>query len=347
MDTQAQPSTIPSAASSIADRHPSKGDVASREVLECLLQRSHDLPLPGAGHTLIRWRHLAAVAAIDLTCAKLFESHADAIAILHELAQQHLIDDDALWAVWCAEPPTHKVDIMAHTSDADVVYIHGVKAWCSGADAVAHALISCWNPAGEQCLVAVQMDQPAVAVTSDGWHAVGMGPTNSVDVRFDHAVGIPVGTAGSYVNRPGFMHGGAGVAACWYGAAGAIAQYVVDHAKRRPDDAHALAHLGAMDVALKQAACLLSHAASEIDALPSDSCASAVRRARLAVESAVETVLHRAPRALGAGPLCKNAHLARLLTDLPVFLRQSHAEHDLAAHARALIDEKESPQWTL
>jgi hypothetical protein len=35
--------------------------------------------------------------------------------------------------------------------------------------------------------------------------------------------------------------------------------------------------------------------------------------------------------ALGASPYCKDAHFAQLAADLPVFLRQSHAERDLAA----------------
>jgi hypothetical protein len=40
------------------------------------------LPMPGDGHTLERWRTLAAVAACDLGLAKLYEGHTDALAIL-------------------------------------------------------------------------------------------------------------------------------------------------------------------------------------------------------------------------------------------------------------------------
>ena len=35
-------------------------------------------------------------------------------------------------------------------------------------------------------------------------------------------------------------------------------------------------------------------------------------------------------RALGAGPLCLDAVHAQRAADLPVYLRQSHAERDLA-----------------
>jgi hypothetical protein len=54
-------------------------------------------------------------------------------------------------------------------------------------------------------------------------------------------------------------------------------------------------------------------------------------RARLVVEEAATAVMNHVTRTLGAGPLCRNARFARALTDLPVFLRQSHAERDLAA----------------
>ena len=43
------------------------------------------LPLPGAGNTIERWRALAAAAGHDLSLAKLFEGHTDALAILAEL----------------------------------------------------------------------------------------------------------------------------------------------------------------------------------------------------------------------------------------------------------------------
>jgi len=44
-----------------------------------------ELPLPGGGATRERWRALAAVAAIDLSLAKIYEVHTDALAILAEL----------------------------------------------------------------------------------------------------------------------------------------------------------------------------------------------------------------------------------------------------------------------
>ena len=101
-----------------------------------------------------------------------------------------------------------------------------------------------------------------------------------------------------------------------------------------------------MDVALAQARATLREAASAIDAHPEDGCALAAARARLAVEAAAEEVLNRVPRALGAGPLCRDAALAQALADLPVFIRQSHAEHDQAAHGKQVAQHGEPP-WIL
>ena len=44
-----------------------------------------DLPLPGSGGTLQRWRALVDLAADDLCVARLAEAHLDALAILAEL----------------------------------------------------------------------------------------------------------------------------------------------------------------------------------------------------------------------------------------------------------------------
>lgn len=306
-----------------------------------------DLPFAGSGRTLKRWQVFSRVAQHDLTLAKLFESHADALAILHELEQSDQLLSGRLWAVWCAEPPDRRVRASSAETSNGTVRLSGIKAWCSGATHVSHALVSVWDDDDRPRLVAVDMCQPAVHPTQDGWHAIGMAATDSVDVVFDAALGHLVGEPGAYVARPGFQHGAAGIAACWYGAACVIAESVRQSVRRCPKDPHALAHLGAIDVALIQARSQLRMAAAEIDAKPNSTCSHPVRRARLAVEAAAETLLLRAPRAIGAGPICKDARLARMMADLPVFIRQSHAERDLAIHGEAVSELNEDTPWTL
>ena len=130
------------------------------------------LPLPGSGQTLERWQRLAAVAAHDLPLVKLFEGHTDALAILAEL-DGPAPPVGSLWGTWCAEPPDARLSFAAD-GDGAQLRIDGTKAWCSGAPSVTHAVVSGWNAAGEPCLAAVALDQPGIAVTGNGWKAVGM-----------------------------------------------------------------------------------------------------------------------------------------------------------------------------
>jgi hypothetical protein len=304
------------------------------------------LPLPGAGGgaTLARWQVLAAVGAHDLALAKLYEGHTDALAILAEAG----IDGAAgLWGTWCAEAPAARLTLR---HDVTGFTVTGRKAWCSGAAAVSHALVSCWNEAGAACLAAVALNQAGVCVTDEGWHAVGMAGSKSVDVVFVGAAATLVGEPGFYVARPGFWHGGAGVAACWYGAAQALAEALHAALAQRlaagqPVDVHRLAQLGEVDVALQTTGALLRDAAAQIDAAPRADGLMRALRVRLAVEQCAHTVLAAVGRALGAGPLCKDERIARLFADLPVFLRQSHAERDLEALGRAMTSE--NPSWQL
>jgi alkylation response protein AidB-like acyl-CoA dehydrogenase len=304
------------------------------DVLRALVEHGYDrapfVPLPGHGETLARWRALAAVAACDLGLVKLFEGHTDALAILAEL-QGPTPPAGSRWGVWAAEPPDARVQAtkVGIRSDGEGLRLVGTKAWCSGAGVVTHALVTAWLD-DEPVLAAVAMDQPSISIDTSKWQAVGMQATASADVTFDQASATLVGGAHSYVRRPGFWHGGAGIAACWYGAAAQIGRMLRDASTQRADP-HRLAHLGAVDVALAAAAAVLRETAARIDANPSADSQRETMRARLVVEEAATAVMTHATRTLGAGPLCRNARFARALADLPVFLRQSHAERDLAA----------------
>ncbi len=305
------------------------------DVLNTMIEREFDrLPLPGQGATLMRWRALAAVAARDLGLVKLYEGHTDALAVLAEL-HGPVAPPGSRWATWAAEPPDAKVAATAVSEG--VLRLHGTKAWCSGAQAVSHALVTVWLD-DAPLLAAVDLQQPSISMSCENWRAVGMQASASGDVRFEGAHATQVGSAHDYVVRAGFWHGGAGIAACWYGAACGIAN-VLREAVLRRSDPHAFAHLGAVDVALAGAGAVLRETAAFIDAHPEANAMRVALRARLAVESAASTVMTHAGRALGAGPLCRDARLARLMADLPVFLRQSHAERDLAALGNTYVDD--------
>lgn len=305
------------------------------------------LPMPGEGNTLVRWRILAAVAAQNLSLLKLYEGHTDALAILNEIGGPAVLKG-SVWGTWCAEPPDARLSLCVDTAGLGV-RLSGRKAWCSGAKDLSHALVSCWNSANEPCLAAVQLGQSGVTITSDGWHAIGMAGSASVDVVFEGVRAVQIGPPWAYLNRTGFWQGGAGIAACWYGAASALGSTLQHQLRQLPPavavDPHRLAHLGSIDIALTAAATLLRESAEAIDQQPSIDAMLVALRARLAVEAAATAVLTAATRALGAGPLCRDAGFARMAADLPVFLRQSHAERDLAQLGKIVTGE--ATPWLL
>lgn len=307
------------------------------------------IPLPGHGATLQRWQALAAVGHSDLSLGKLYEGHTDAVAILAELGAAESHSAGCLWGVWAAEAPAHRL-VVSEAKASGVVSLCGSKAWCSGADSVSHALMTAWYSDGRgPQLVRIATDQPNLSMSADDWKAVAMAQSAGLTVTLNHGCGRPVGAPGSYLDRPGFWHGGAGVAACWYGGALAIAN-TLRRAVRDSGEGNAsgfqLAALGKVDLAMRSCAALLREASTIIDAAPSDDSRAVVLRVRQAAEACCHAALDEVGRALGAAPFCRDRHFARMATDLPVFIRQSHAERDYCALGEQ-IAELESEPWQL
>lgn len=284
------------------------------------------LPLPGAGQTLQRWQQLALVARHDLGLCKLYEGHTDALATMRELNAAP-VARGSTWGMWAAEPPDARAHVLEHNGR---ILLSGRKAWCSGAGVVSHGLLTAWDEQERQQLVAVDMRHPGVSVGTAGWDAVGMAATASVDIEFEQVPGLRIGHPDDYVQRCGFWHGAIGIAACWHGAASALAEALQQHCDKR-NEPHALAHLGAVDAALFSARSVLGECARQLDQYPGHDAQRLARQARAHIEHCVDQVLVHVGRALGARPYCKDPHFARLIADLPVYLRQSHAERDLQA----------------
>jgi hypothetical protein len=299
-----------------------------------LVQRGLDqIPLPGQGATWQRWQCLAAVAERDLSLAKLYEGQTDALAILHELNSPFAAAAGRSWGVWAAESLEGRL-IIERCTDGQV-RLQGTKRWCSGAAGLSHGLLTAWFADGQgPQLVCVNLSQPGVQVDDTAWRAVGMAESTSVSVIFDEVVADCVGGVGEYISRPGFWHGGAGIAACWYGGARCLARTLQRSLEGLPVSsrtAFRLAALGKVDLSLQSTALVLRDAASWIDQNPQRAAHEVAFRARLAAERSAGEVLGEVGRALGAGVFCHDERFARMAADLPVFVRQSHAERDFAA----------------
>lgn len=302
-------------------------------------------PPPGVDATVRRWELLATIAAADVSAARVVEAHLDALAILAEAADSGVFDlseltglavsDDSTWGVFAAEASGVKVDATMQPGGG--WRLSGVKPWCSLATVLSHALVTAHTPGGRR-LFAVALQDGTVAPTGQRWVSRGLQQVPSTAVEFVDSPAIPVGPDQWYLERPGFAWGGAGVAACWFGGAVGVARHLFASSGLKPPDQVADLHLGAVDVALSGMRSMLLDAARQVDARLADGGTGAIMalRVRSAAAAGAEEVLLRSAHALGPAPLALDERHARQVADLQMYVRQHHAERDLAALGRAL-----------
>ena len=276
------------------------------------------LPLPGGGETLSRWRALAAVATGDLSVARIVEGHVDAVAILAELGRPERVD--GLLGVWAARP----AELRASPSETGWV-LTGEKPYCSGAGFLDAALLTATAPDGPRLFL---VDASVAVVEPDTWRPLGMADTRSETLRFDDVDVGPtaaVGDVDAYVARPGFGHGGSGVAAVWWGGARALLGDIAAATCAAGND-HVLAAFGRAASAVEQAASVLREAAAAIDRAPRDldTALGTATSTRVACAEAGRVVLDVAGRVLGTSSVGNDPSVAAHVADLTTYLTQHH-----------------------
>ncbi|MEP7022261.1 MAG: acyl-CoA dehydrogenase [Actinomycetota bacterium] len=283
------------------------------------------LPQPGGGQTMERWRVLAGVGELNLTVARVLETHSDALAILSEAGEPA---PEGTWGVFAAEAPAHRLEAEDRLGK---VTLTGVKPWCSIADRLDAALVTAHTGQGRQLFRVSLQDSSVRFDLPAGWVARGLRTVSSVAVRFGGTPAQAVGPPGWYLARPGFAWGGMCVAACWHGGARGLQTALRRVSAGRPGDLAAL-HVGIVDAALYASGTALGHAAVLVDDGEAQGTAGDLLglRVRAVVADSVERIIRQVGHALGPAPLAFDEEHARRVADLELYVRQHHAERDLA-----------------
>lgn len=303
------------------------------DALELAVRLGQEWHGPGGGHTLTEWKTLAEIAAHDLQLARAIEPHLDAVSILRQAGEAAPVDR---YGVYAAEGPASTL-VARRSSDGWV--LTGSKPWCSLAQTLDRALVTAADTGGNR-LFDVDLRHPGVTVTPNTWHAVGLTDIPSGPVDFDAVPARALGAPGWYTERPQFAWGGAGVAACWYGGAVALAEDLRGLLHENSPET-ALAHLGAVDEILGAARLALAECAMLADAgapgrLPA-------KRARGIVARAADEVIWRSARALGPAPLALDEAHARRVADLDIYVRQHAVDRERASLGAAAIGAESAP----
>ena len=309
---------------------------------------------------LARWQLLSALGRTDLVIARLLEGHLDALAILTEAGRSAVTG--ALYGVWASASGGTGLTVeygRNHISGAqsggfgqnrqedrrgehDAV-VSGLMRFCSGALLLDRALITARHGDG-LLLLDIDVRDDRLAAIPGSWPALGMDASASLDVEVADLpvdAGAVIGPPGFYTERAGLHLGGIGVAAAWIGGTQGLIDATLRVLDGHEPDAHGLAHVGAVSVAVESAAATMLSAAERISHAPVDPVTGlcdlpAQELARIALlcrscaEAAAQVAIQRLPRVVGPVALGRDADFAHRLADLEVFVRQHHGERDLA-----------------
>jgi alkylation response protein AidB-like acyl-CoA dehydrogenase len=296
------------------------------------------MPAPGQGETAARHLRLMALGREDLELARLAEAHWDAIAILGEANREY--ESGAIYGVWASETPGEQLVLNPVGSS---FVLSGTKRFCSGTGILTNALVIVSEP--QHFLLDIKLPPEGNGICfdetdwkTDAFDSIHTAKTtfNELPIHKDQIVGPPRW----YLDRVGFWWGACGPAACWAGGGQALADYALRQLRQ---DAHSLAHLGAMQAAVWELRSCLIQAGHNIDGNEDNTTATARILAltlRHLVEQACTDILRRFARAYGPRPLISDEKISRLYHELDLYLRQSHAERDLEALGRDLQSDK-------
>lgn len=295
-----------------------------------LLRSGIDIPIPGGGDTGQRFAELRRYSAANASAGRLFESHADALAILHEAAVS--VPASVAMAVWASGG---RQPVRLHTSSQGTLRLTGRKAFCGGASLVDAALVTATSAEGEQ-LVLVDLHSDQVHIDETTWKSKAFRDAGICTVEFldlELPANALVGPTGWYGSRPGFWHGAIGVAAVWAGLADAVIAQMTPWL--RHSDQLAEVAVGQSRAASWAIDAALAAAAAHIDAHPFEPGMAVALSCRHTVRVHIDAILCAFDQEVGPAAFAFDADLSRMRSELGLALSQGHGARDLAALAGA------------
>lgn len=289
------------------------------------------LPFPGLGNTAERFRVLRAEAAADASVGRLFEAHADALAISFEAGISAPLH--SALAVWASGSTASTC--VEETIDGSL--LNGKRSFCGGASIVDAALMTTDSPEGER-LVLIRLNQPGISVDTHTWRTEAFREAGVSTVYFDNVrieADSIIGPPGWYGQREGFWFGAVGVASVWAGMADTLLA-ALPVIRRKRDDVSRIAN-GTIQSSMWAVSALLEEAARQLDEIrPIPDRRDRIRIAksvalctRQTVRSHLEDAMSAFDQEVGPGLMAFEKDLARLRIELSMSLGQAHGPRDL------------------
>jgi alkylation response protein AidB-like acyl-CoA dehydrogenase len=297
------------------------------------------------------FRVLAAVGRGDLSAARIFEGHVNALLLVRlfgsEAQREHcalLASSGDLFGIWNTDVPGEGVTLEDRI-------LRGKKNFASGVEGINHALITAQTQQGRQLVI---VPTARLEIDRSWWHPLGMKASGSHVVNFQDTVLTEhqlIGSPGDYLREPWFSGGAIRFASAHVGGMHAILDVVVAHLKEtdRAENPHQQHRLGEMSISVGAGYVWLDHAAkmwSAIGTASDKEVIASLCAARLAIERSALDVLELAERSVGAAGMIAPHPLERLIRDLRTYLRQPNPDAALAIVGAAVANDLWDPSRT-
>ncbi|QTR49474.1 acyl-CoA dehydrogenase family protein [Candidatus Thiothrix anitrata] len=320
------------------------------------------------GNIRLLWSMITEVAKADMSTARCWEGHNNAMMLIDNLGTdvqkdqwfQGIVERGELWAVWSGEPllktpgQTQKLGTsLVQTEDGYL--LNGTKVFCTGATHVNKAILLV-NTAGaggarhasdspeSVVMLACDLADATVSYDDSWWKPIGMRGSVSCLVKFDNTF-IPfenqIGEPGQFLKEEWQTYWTPQYAATFLGAAEAAYDYTLSYVKNqhRQNDPFIQQRVAKMRMNIQSAHMWLDHVAALWRDKRLEEAKLAGNMARYQIEQLATQTVDHATHACGARALIQPSSLERILRDLSIYVRHDNDDHVLATIGKSLLGE--------
>jgi len=288
---------------------------------------------------------LRLIGAGDLSVARLFEGHVNAISLVGRYGsdQQFLsladsVAEGAISAVWGADDSSG----LKIVNEAGRTELKGRKILASGAGLVTRPVVTAGGLDGQvMCLLKLPQD---ARVDLSGWSAQGMRSTATGAINLTGiAIGPDeiVGLVGDFMRQPHFSGGAWRFCAAHLGATERLVDLFREHlvSRGRGEDPYQLRRVAECVAAVKTARFWVEEAARRLgdDEQDPDSVVAFANMTRMVTERSALDIMEAVQRGVGLVSFIRPNPIERICRDLSTYLRQPVPDLAMSDAARTWL----------
>ncbi len=287
---------------------------------------------------------LRLLGSADLSVARLFEGHVNAVSLVDRYGDQNQMGTLAkrvayggLSAVWGADDANGLLVVGGR-----VPTLQGRKILASGAGFVSDPIVTAKGEDGQvMCLLQLSMDE---RIDLSKWNALGMRSTATGTIELSGTVVASdnmIGVAGDFTRQPYFSGGAWRFCAAHVGATERLVNLFRDHlvARNRGEDPYQLQRLAQSVAAAKTARYWVEEAARRLSVEDSDASnvVAFANLTRMVTERCALDVMETVQRGVGLASFIRPHPIERISRDLATYLRQPVPDLAMSDGAKAFL----------